>query len=70
MSPCSVPLSIWIALVQPYGVVYLVVAPVYMSLTTSIASVGKPRSYRICSVRSWSDMLNAEEKSTCSLYRS
>ena len=47
VSPCKVPLSTGTGLVLPYAVLYVVVALVYMSLTTSIASVGNPRSYRI-----------------------
>ena len=70
VSPCKVPLSTGTAPVFPCNVLYDVVALVYMSFTTSIASVGKPRSYRICSVRSWSVMLKADEKSTCIVYMS
>ena len=62
LSPWIVPLLMRTAFVLPIGSVTWVVALVYMSSITLMASVGKPRSYMICSSLSWSMVLNAELK--------
>ena len=49
-----------------HGVWMMVWAPVYRSLTVSMASVGNPRSYMIWSILSWSGVSNASERSAWS----
>ena len=68
--PCMLPMSMLIASVSAYGSLTLVLAFVYKSLIACTASTVKPRSCMMHSSLSWSILLNAELKSTYSMYRS
>jgi hypothetical protein len=64
MSPCIVPLWMWIGFVCPKcSLVYIVVELVYMLPTNSIVFKSYPRSSMIVKSHRWSMELNAFLKS-------
>ena len=69
VSPCIVPLSTLIGLLQPTPcALRLVWLSVYICLIMSIMCLLTPMSYMTCSSLSWSTVLKAEAKSTYTVY--